>query len=68
MTDEAKAGAVAMREFISGVIERYAEGCDANEDKEAGRVAAHVARSIGRLVEIIPPGSVVKQDRSPEDV
>lgn len=54
-------GALAMREFVSAVVESYAAGCEANPDREAGRIAANVARSIGRLIAEITPGAAIKR-------
>jgi len=53
-----------MRRFINNIIEKYEAGCAANEDREAGRIAANVARSIGRLVAEIPESVVITEDCS----
>lgn len=59
MAETAEDGARRMRDYIGEIVARYADGCAANPDREAGRVAAVVAQSIGRLIAEIPPGAVL---------
>lgn len=65
MADTAEDGALRMRDFISNMIDHYEDGCATNPDQEAGRIAAAVARSIGRLVKEIPARAALQADASP---